>query len=208
MLLEDTCWPLGTDLTNREGTELVLGSFLAGHRNQVGAVWPSLLQQEHAAAVYKKKGLDPLLSIVNDTEIIIKNVQEDPVVNGIWYMAALKSRRISRVTSCLSMLISISLWTLKRAVSVKRNLRYADWFVGSRAQDSQYANNWLRAAFSVVLDTKERLLTGRKFANSASSQKRFSKGLRCAIFHDQGKWQSWKDRLIIVNRRNFTWTPF
>ena len=32
---------------------------------------------------FTKKGLDPLLSIANDTEIIIKNIQQDRVVNGI-----------------------------------------------------------------------------------------------------------------------------
>ena len=49
------CCPLGTDLTHREGKELVQGSFPVGHRNQVVSVWRSRLPQEHAAAFYKER---------------------------------------------------------------------------------------------------------------------------------------------------------
>jgi hypothetical protein len=54
--------------------------------------------------------------------------------------AALRSSITSNVTSSLSILIliSMSLWTLRSAVSVEWNWRYADWLTGSDAFSLQW----------------------------------------------------------------------
>lgn len=63
--------------------------------------------------------------------------------------AVLKSSRTGRVTSCLSILASISLWTLIKAVSVEWNWQYDDWFVGRGACSLQ----WLRSCEITVFSS-------------------------------------------------------
>ena len=80
--------------------------------------------------------------------------------------AALKSSRTRRVTSCLSILERISLWTLIKAVSVEWNWRYEDWFIVRGACSLQWLRSCEITAFSAIFDTNERLLTGQKFSNT------------------------------------------
>lgn len=82
--------------------------------------------------------------------------------------AALNSSRTRRVTSCMSILERISLWTLIKVVSVEWNWRYDDWFVGRGACSLQWLRSCEITVLSATFDTNERLLTGQKFSSTGS----------------------------------------
>ncbi len=87
--------------------------------------------------------------------------------------AALMSSITSNVTSSLSILISMSFCTLRSAVSVECNWRYADWLTGSGAFSLQWLTNCDVTTFSATFARKWRLLTGLKFSNTKSTSANF-----------------------------------
>ena len=112
--------------------------------------------------------------------------------------AALKYFRTGRVTSCLSILERISLWTLIKAVLVEWNWRYGVWFVGRGACSLQWLRSCEITAFSAIFDTNERLLTGRKFSNTGSISSFLISGMTSAIFQLLGVQLPSNEKLIIL----------
>ena len=101
--------------------------------------------------------------------------------------AAVRSRRMRSDGEPASAVISRSLVTLTRAVSVLWPERKPDWNFSYRLLDLRWLWSWAATAFSSTFDKKGRLEIGRKLANTSGSRLGFlSSGLMTAAFRAVG----------------------
>ena len=109
--------------------------------------------------------------------------------------AELKSNSTSKVTLWLSILIRMSLYTLRRAVSVLWPARYADWSAGYRSDWTNWSCVWLYTALSVSLEINCRLLTSLRFEREAFWPDFWAVDqlgrLSTPLESDRESWSSW-----------------